>query len=81
MSESVETRSAAEFFAEIEREVKLPLHLTGEDLVTEQAERIAAAVFAAVERLISPKEIGDVASQLPRDLQSLWRDAAVQAPA
>jgi uncharacterized protein (DUF2267 family) len=50
----------------------------------ERAEAIARAVFTAVERALPPKEIHDVASELPRDMQALWTDnpvAAVKAPA
>jgi uncharacterized protein (DUF2267 family) len=44
-----------------------------------QAEQIARVVFTAVERFISPREVRDVASQLPHDLQSLWTGAAAAA--
>jgi uncharacterized protein (DUF2267 family) len=37
-----------------------------------QAEEISRAVFAAVRRRLPSKEVGDVASQLPRELKELW---------
>jgi uncharacterized protein (DUF2267 family) len=49
-----------------------------------QAEAIARLVFTALQRALPAKEIRDVASQLPSDLQSLWIDnpvAASRAPA
>jgi uncharacterized protein (DUF2267 family) len=42
----------------------------------DQAEQIALAVFTAIDRLLSPGGMQDLASQLPRDLQALWKDAA-----
>jgi uncharacterized protein (DUF2267 family) len=42
----------------------------------EQAEDIAVAVFTAVIPAISPKQVNDLASQLPLDLKGLWIDAA-----
>jgi uncharacterized protein (DUF2267 family) len=45
--------------------------------VTEpQAEAIARAVFAAVQRRLPSVEVHDVASQLPRDLKDLWMVAS-----
>jgi uncharacterized protein (DUF2267 family) len=44
-----------------------------------QAETIARAVFTAVERALRPKEIRDVAGQLPAELRSLWIDDPVAA--
>lgn len=41
----------------------------------ELAEQIIAAVLTAVKRLIPIKEQGDIASQLPRDLRTLWDEA------
>ena len=38
-----------------------------------EAEEIARTVFAAVRRTLPVKEREDVASQLPRDLEQLWR--------
>jgi uncharacterized protein (DUF2267 family) len=41
--------------------------------VTEpQAEAITRAVFAVVRRRLPSKEVQDVASQLPRELRTLW---------
>lgn len=37
-----------------------------------RAEQIARVVFAAVQRLLPPKEVRDAASQLPSDLGDLW---------
>jgi uncharacterized protein (DUF2267 family) len=41
-----------------------------------QAEAIARVVFAAVRRWLPGKEVDDVASQLPRELEELWAAAA-----
>ena len=39
-------------------------------------DRIARAVFSAVKGQLNRREIGDVNSQMPRDLQDLWRSVA-----
>jgi uncharacterized protein (DUF2267 family) len=38
----------------------------------EQAERVTDAVFAALKDQLSEGECGDIVSQLPRDLKSMW---------
>jgi uncharacterized protein (DUF2267 family) len=40
-----------------------------------QAEAIARAVFGAVKRTLPTKEVHDIASQLPRELEDLWLSA------
>jgi uncharacterized protein (DUF2267 family) len=40
------------------------------------AEEIARTVFAAVRRMLPVKERQDVASQLPQDLEQLWRSTS-----
>ncbi len=52
---------------------ELVLHVADELATSTQlAEQIIAAVLTAVKRLIPIKEQGDIASQLPRDLRTLW---------
>jgi uncharacterized protein (DUF2267 family) len=41
----------------------------------EQAEKLSQAVLKVVRHWLSDKEIADVASQLPRDLNRIWRAA------
>lgn len=51
------------------------LRLIGSQLAitVEAAERVARAVFAAVQRLVPEDEIWDVENQLPGDLEPLWK--------
>jgi uncharacterized protein (DUF2267 family) len=44
-----------------------------------QAEAITRVVFDAVQRVLRPKEVKDIASQLPSDLKDLWLDTRVAA--
>lgn len=54
----------------------LVLQVADELATSEQlAEQIIAAVLTAVKRMIPIKEHGDISSQLPRDLRTLWDEA------
>lgn len=44
------------------------------------AEQITIAVLGVVSSRLPPKEVADVASQLPHDLRELWSAAAPEAP-
>ena len=46
------------------------------DVSWPKAEEITRTVFAAVRRTLPVKEQQDVASQLPRDLEQLWRSTS-----
>jgi uncharacterized protein (DUF2267 family) len=46
------------------------------DVTPAEAEAITRAVFALMHERLPAKEIEDAASQLPRDLQELWRAPA-----
>jgi uncharacterized protein (DUF2267 family) len=41
----------------------------------QEARFLVIAVFAALKGQISPGEVGDVQSQLPKDLKEIWEDA------
>jgi uncharacterized protein (DUF2267 family) len=41
-------------------------------IAAEDAEPVTRAVLAAVEGVVTPKEVNDVASQLPNDLRTFW---------
>ncbi len=51
------------------------LHRLAQHLGTsvDRAEQTSRAVFAATKRVLPPKEVDDVSSQLPQDLRELWR--------
>jgi uncharacterized protein (DUF2267 family) len=44
-----------------------------------EAEWATLAVFAALKEQLSAGEVGDVLSQLPKDLKELWTEAQVAA--
>ncbi len=52
---------------------RVAAHLNG---TVAQADAIARAVFAAMRRRLPGKEVHDVASQLPRNLEALWTSAS-----